>query len=404
MKDLHSIRNDFPLLAAQSNNRPVIYFDTACQSLRPRQVIDAINRYYLEEPACAGRSMHHLAAAVTRDMDLTRSLLAKHFNAARKEEIIFTRNTTEGINLVANSLNFKPGDVVLISDKEHNSNLLPWQRLSQKLGVIVKNVPSLPDNSFDLAAYDQLLDEQVKLVSFYYTSNLDGVTIPAEEIIKRAHRVGALVLLDAAQTAPHRKLNLKALGVDFLALSGHKMLGPSGMGILYGRYSLLEKMEPFLVGGDTVSSTTYTTGEFLPPPAKFEAGLQDYAGIIGMGAAVKYLESIGYDTIQKQEQILNDHLTHTTSDIADLHLIGPSEARSRGGIFTFYIEGLDSHRIALMLDQMANIIVRSGQHCVHSWFHARGLAGSVRASMYFYNTLEEADLFVTNLRKIRKVL
>ncbi|MGB8253492.1 MAG: aminotransferase class V-fold PLP-dependent enzyme, partial [Anaerolineaceae bacterium] len=386
-----------------SGNKPLVYFDTACQSLRPRQVIDSINRYYLEESACGGRSMHHLAADVTRDVDLTRGIVKKHLNAKRKEEIIFTRNTTEGINLVANSLDFKAGDVVLISDKEHNSNLLPWQRLAQKSGVIIKIIPSLPDNTFDLTTFAQLLDERVKLVSLYFTSNLDGVTIPAEEIIKKAHHQGALVLLDAAQTAPHRKIDLKALGVDFLALSGHKMLGPSGMGILYGKYALLEKMEPFLVGGDTVSSTTYTTSEFLPPPAKFEAGLQDYAGIIGMGAAIKYLDSIGFDAIQKQELLLNEHLTRETQDIDGMHLIGPDDSRLRGGIFTFYIDKLDSHRVALMLDQMANIIVRSGQHCVHSWFHARGITSSVRASLYFYNTLEEAELFVTSLRKIRKV-
>ncbi len=404
MKDIQSLRDDFPLLNNQPKSKPVVYFDTACQSLRPRQVLDAINRYYLEESACGGRSMHHLAAAVTHDIDLTRNTLAKHLTANRKEEIIFTRNTTEGINLVANSLAFKAGDVILISDKEHNSNLLPWQRLARKSGVVVKIIPSLPDNTFDLAAFEKLLDERVKLVSLYYTSNLDGVTIPAEEIVKKAHQIGALVLLDAAQTAPHRKINLKSIGVDFLALSGHKMLGPSGMGVLFGKYTLLEKLEPFLVGGDTVSSTTYTTGEFLPPPAKFEAGLQDYAGIIGMGAAVKYLESIGFDTIQKQEFILNKYLTRETMDIEGLHLIGPNDAHLRGGIFTFFIDNLDSHRIALMMDQMANIIIRSGQHCVHSWFHAHGISGSVRASLYFYNTLEEAELFVTNLRKIRKVL
>ncbi|MGA9398587.1 MAG: aminotransferase class V-fold PLP-dependent enzyme [Anaerolineaceae bacterium] len=403
MKDIQSVREDFPILARHSGNKPLVYFDTACQSLRPRQVIDSINRYYLEESACGGRSMHHLAADVTRDVDLTRGIVKKHLNAKRKEEIIFTRNTTEGINLVANSLDFKAGDVVLISDKEHNSNLLPWQRLAQKSGVIIKIIPSLPDNTFDLTTFAQLLDERVKLVSLYFTSNLDGVTIPAEEIIKKAHHQGALVLLDAAQTAPHRKIDLKALGVDFLALSGHKMLGPSGMGILYGKYALLEKMEPFLVGGDTVSSTTYTTSEFLPPPAKFEAGLQDYAGIIGMGAAIKYLDSIGFDAIQKQELLLNEHLTRETQDIDGMHLIGPDDSRLRGGIFTFYIDKLDSHRVALMLDQMANIIVRSGQHCVHSWFHARGITSSVRASLYFYNTLEEAELFVTSLRKIRKV-
>jgi cysteine desulfurase/selenocysteine lyase len=404
MKALNSFREDFPLLSGRSGDKALVYFDTACQSLRPREVIDAINKYYLDQSACAGRSMHHLAAAVTQGVDNSRSILAKHMNANRKEEIIFTRNTTEGINLVANSLAFKSGDVILISDKEHNSNLLPWQALVKKSGVVVKIVPTHPDNTFDMTAFERLLDEKVKLVSFCYTSNLDGVTFPAEEIIKKAHGNGALVLLDAAQTAPHRRLNLKVLDVDFLALSGHKMLGPSGMGVLYGKYDVLEKMEPFLVGGDTVSSTTYTSGDFLPPPAKYEAGLQDYAGIFGLGAAVKYIEKIGYDSIQKQELIINEYFTRETQDIEGFHLIGPTDPHLRGGIFTFYIDRLDSHRIALMLDQMANIIVRSGQHCVHSWFNSRKIAGSVRASVYFYNTLDEAELFVTSLRKIRKVL
>lgn len=404
MKNISAFREDFPLLVSTSKKKPIIYFDTACQSLRPQQVINAINRYYVEEPACAGRSMHHLAAAVTQEVDLSRGILAKHLNANRKEEIIFTRNTTEGINLVANAMQFNSGDVILLSDKEHNSNLIPWQRLAKRRGVIVKIVPSLSDNRFNMAVFEKMLDERVKLVAMYYTSNLDGVTIPAKDIIKKAHQTGARVLLDAAQAAPHRKLNLKNLDVDYLAFSGHKMLGPSGVGILFGKYSLLEKLEPFMVGGDTVASSTYTDCEYLPPPAKFEAGLQDYAGIIGLGAAIDYLNTVGFDEIQKQELLLNEHLTRETKDIEGLHIIGPEDAESRGGIFTFYIDQLDSHRIALMLDQMANIIVRSGQHCVHSWFHAHGITGSVRASMYFYNTIEETDLLITSLRKIRKVL
>ena len=245
---------------------------------------------------------------------------------------------------------------------------------------------------------------KVRLVSFGYTSNLDGVTIPAEEIIKKAHRSGALVMLDAAQAAPHRKINVKTLDVDFLALSGHKMLGPSGTGVLYGKYQLLERMEPFLVGGDTVASSTYDTCEFLPPPEKFEAGLQDYAGIMGMGAAAKYLQDVGFEAIQKQELLINECITTEIKDIPGLKLIGPADPKLRGGIVSFTIEGIDSHRIALMLDQMANIMVRSGQHCVHSWFNAHHIQGSVRASAYFYNTLEEAVLFAANLKKIRKVL
>jgi cysteine desulfurase/selenocysteine lyase len=404
MINLAACREDFPLLSVKLNQMPLAYFDTACQSLRPKVVMDAINRYYVEEPACAGRSMHHLAAAVTRDVDQARSIVAKHLNTSRKEEVIFTRNTTEAINLVANSLGLKSDDVILISDKEHNSNLIPWQRLVKRSRVIVKIIPSLPDNQFDLAAYERLLDGQVKLVSLYHTSNLDGVSIPVQEVIQKAHKQGAIVLIDAAQSAPHQNLNVKALDVDFLAFSGHKMLGPSGTGVLYGKYKLLEKLEPFLVGGDTVSSSTYDSCEFLPPPAKFEAGLQNYSGIIGLGAAIQYLTEIGFDVIHKQELLLNDYITRETRGIDGLHLIGPLDAHHRGGIFSFYIDKLDHHRIALMLDQMAGVIVRSGQHCVHSWFHAHRIPGSVRASLYFYNTLEEAELLVTSLHKIRKVL
>ncbi len=400
--DLKKIRQDFPLL--QEGNKKIAYFDNACQSLRPRQVLEAINQYYLKSSACSGRSMHSLAAEVTRRCDEARGAVAKFLNAAKKEEIVFTRNTTEGINLVANSLDWQKDDVVVISDKEHNSNLIPWQALARKKGVKIKIVPTCQDNTFDLQAFDNALEGQVKLVSLGFTSNLDGITIPAAEIIKRAHQKGSLVMLDAAQTAPHQKINVKALDVDFLAFSGHKMLGPSGTGVLYGKYSLLERLEPFLVGGDTVATSTYDSCEFLPPPEKFEAGLQDYAGIMGLGAAVKYLEGVGFDAIQKQEHLLNEWITAELRDFPRLKLIGPRDPALRGGIFSFYLEGVDSHRIALMLDQMASVEVRSGQHCVHSWFNAKNIKGSVRASLYFYNTQEEAELFVSSLKKIGKVL
>lgn len=402
--NIQKIRQDFPMLQEKSGRKPIVYFDTACQSLRPQSVIDAIDQYYIKSSACSGRSMHQLAAEVTRRCDETRTGLAKFLNAAKKDEVVFTRNTTEGINLVANSLNLQPGDVVLISDKEHNSNLIPWQRLVKKNGITFKIIPSKEDNTFDLAAYEKMLDKSVKLVSVGYTSNLDGVSLPVGEIIKKAHANGSLTLVDAAQTAPHRQINVKALDVDFLAFSGHKMLGPSGTGVLYGKYALLEKIDPFLVGGDTVASSTYETCEFLPPPEKFEAGLQDYAGIFGLGAAVKYLQDVGFDNIQKQELAINEAITKGIQDVEGLHLIGPADPHLRSGIVTFYIDGIDSHRIALMLDQMAGVEVRSGQHCVHSWFNAHNIKGSVRASIYFYNTLEEADVLIANLHKVRKVL
>ena len=402
--NLSEVRKDFPLLNSPAGQKQVIYLDSACQSLRPRQVIDAVTNYYVRYSACSGRSMHQLAAAVTNQCDEARTQIARFIGAARKEEIVFTRNTTEGINLVANSLELHPGDVVLITGKEHNSNLIPWQMLVKKVGIRLQILPPLPDGTFDLAAYEKALATPVKLVSFGYSSNLDGVILPAEKIVKLAHSHGTLVLLDAAQTAPHHNINVRALDVDFLAFSGHKLLGPSGTGVLYGKYKLLEALSPFLVGGDTVASSTYETCEFLPVPEKFEAGLQDYAGIIGLGEAVRYVQAVGFDAIQKQELLLNRCLTDGTVDIPGFHLIGPANPALRGGIFTFYIDGIDSHRIALMLDQMANICVRSGQHCVHSWFNERHIKGSVRASVYFYNSQEEVELFVENLKKIRKVL
>lgn len=348
--------------------------------------------------------MHHLADQVTHECDLARTILAKFINARKKEEIIFTRNTTEGINLVAFSLGLKKGDVVLLSEKEHNSNLLPWQVIARKYGIQIKISPLNADNTFDMESFNKNLNQKVKLVSLGFTSNLDGVSIPASEIIKTSHKNGSLVLLDAAQTAPHQKVDVRALDVDFLAFSGHKMLGPSGTGVLFGKYELLEKLDPFMTGGETVVATTFESHQFLPPPEKFEAGLQDYAGIIGLGEAVRYIQSIGFQEIQEQETLLNQMITNEILDIPRLKLIGPVDPELRGGIVSFYLEDVDSHQIALMLDQMAGIMVRSGQHCVHSWFNAHHIKGSVRASLYFYNTQAEVQLFVENLKKIVKVV
>lgn len=402
--NIKSIRQDFPLLQESLGNKPIIYLDNACQSLRPQSVINAITDYYRCYSACGGRSMHRLAEAVTQKCDETRSIIARFITAKRKEEIVFTRNTTEGINLVANSLGLKKGDVVVISDKEHNSNLIPWQVLKRKIGIEYKIAPTKENNTFDLEAFSGLMNERVKLVSLGFTSNLDGMTIPASDVIKIAHEVGSLVLLDAAQTAPHHKIDVQVLDVDFLAFSGHKMLAPSGTGVLYGKYRLLEKLDPFLVGGDTVSSSTYESHEFLPPPEKFEAGLQDYAGIIGLGEAVRYLEKVGFEAIVEQEQSLNKFIIDEIVNIPKLKIIGDQNPNLRSGIISFYIEGVDSHQIAIMLDQSANIMVRSGQHCVHSWFASKQITGSVRASVYFYNTLEEADVFVKSLKKVLRVL
>lgn len=396
--DAEKIRKDFPILQKKFSGKPLIYFDSGCMSLKPQCVLDAMNSYYTEYTACVGRSAHRSGRLATEEYAKAREKIAKFINA-KPDEIIFTRNTTEGINLIANCLDFKSGDVVLTTDKEHNSNLLPWQLLKEK-GVKHGICSSSTDGCFDFENFEKNICKSIKLVSMVHTSNVDGVTIPAKDIIERAHENKSLVLLDAAQSAPHKKIDVKKLDADFIAFSGHKMLGPTGIGVLYGKYALLEKLKPFMVGGNTVKNTTYETHEFLAPPAKFEAGLQNYAGAIGFGAAVEYLQKIGMDSIESHELELNKIVTNGISEISGLKILGPQNPELRSGIVSFIIDKMDNHYIAQMLDKLENIAIRSGQHCVHSWFNSKKLAGSARASLYLYNTKEEAKIFVETLKKI----
>lgn len=402
--DTRKIRLDFPSLWKKWNGKYPIYFDNACMTLKPKQVMEAMNEYYNEYPVCGGRSIHKMAKKVDERVIEAREKFQKFLNASRSEEIIFTKNTTEGINLVANSLEFKKGDIVLTTDREHNSNLIPWQVQVRKNGIRHIVVYSNPDNTFNIEEFEEIMsmNRNVHLVSMVHTSNLDGYTIPAKEIIKIAHEHNALVMLDGAQSAPHKPVDVKALNVDFFAFSIHKMLGPTGMGVLYGKHHLLEELAPFIVGGDTVSDTTYEGAKFLPPPEKFEAGLQNYAGIIGCGAAVDYLNNAGLSNIEKHEKRLNEMITEGIKDFHGLKIIGPQKPHLRGGIISFTVEmlkGGDAHDIALVLDETENIEVRSGAFCVHSWFNYRKCEAAVRASLYLYNTGEEAKKFIDVLGK-----
>ncbi|MFA6177311.1 MAG: cysteine desulfurase [Candidatus Paceibacterota bacterium] len=400
MLDIYKIRQDFKLL--NGKNAP-IYLDSGCMSLKPDVVVEAMNDYYFNYPACAGRSAHKLGDKVTKKVKEARGLIAKFINAKDENEIIFTRNTTEGINLLANSLGLQKGDIVLISDKEHNSNLVPWLLLRDRVGIVVKIIPSNEDGSFNLDNFSKLITG-VKLVSIVHTSNLDGVTNPAKEIIEIAHKNNTLVCLDVAQSIPHKKIDVQDLDVDFLAFSGHKMLGPTGTGVFYGKSKLLERLSPFLVGGDTVEFSTYDNYKMLPIPDKFEAGLQNYAGIIGFGEAVKYLSQFDFNDIREHELKLNTYITSELRKIPQIKIIGPEDPKYRSGIIDFYIEGMDMHKFAIMLDEMANIEIRSGQHCVHSWFADKKCLNSARVSLYLYNTIEEAEAFIINLNKIIKIL
>jgi len=402
--DIQKIRLDFPALWKKWNGKYPIYFDNACMTLKPKQVMDAMNEYYNEYPVCGGRSIHKMAKKVDEKVTEAREKFQKFLGASCPEEIIFTRNTTEGLNLVANSLELKEGDIVLTTDREHNSNLIPWQIQAHKRGIKHIVVYSNQDNTFNLPEFEEIMskNKNVRLVSMVHTSNLDGYTIPAKEIIKIAHEHNALVMLDGAQSAPHKPVDMKALDVDFFALSVHKMLGPTGMGVLYGKHHLLSELAPFIVGGDTVSDTTYEGAKFLPPPEKFEAGLQNYAGIIGCGAAVDYLNNIGLSNIEEHEKQLNTIITSGIRDMHGLKIIGPEEPHLRGGIISFTVEmlkGGDAHDIALVLDETENIEVRSGAFCVHSWFNYRKCEAAVRASLYLYNTEEEARKFIDVLGK-----
>lgn len=394
------IRGDFPILSRRINDRSVVYFDNACMSLRPKAVVEAINGYYLEYSGCAGREAHHFGATTTRAYASAREAVQQYIGARRSSEILFVRNTTEGINIVANILPFKPGDAVLCSDIEHNSNLLPWQILRQRKGVDHRIFHTAPDTTFDWDSFRRKLDGSVKLVAIPHTSNLSGVTFPVKDIIREAHRVGALVLIDAAQGMLYRDIDVQELDADFLAFSGHKMLGPTGSGVLYAKEALLKTLPCFLVGGETVLDTTYTDFTLGDAPDRFEAGLQDYAGAIGLAAAISYLDSIGGKAIKKQVHELNSLATEELSKTKGIKLIGPRDPGQRTGILNFCVEGMAPSDVSYLLNQGANIMTRSGRHCVHSWYNARGLSGSIRASFSFYNTPEEVEFFVWTLRDI----
>jgi len=397
--NIEKIRKDFPSLQQKINGKPIIYFDNACVTLRPRQVVEAMNEYYLKYPSCAGRTIHKFGKMVTEKCQEARKTVAK-FIGANTEEIVFTKNTTEGINLVAHSFGLKKGDIVLTTDREHNSNLLPWQILSRNIGIRHEIVFSEEDMTFDLETFEKIINRRIKLVSMFYTSNLDGYTIPAKEIVEIAHDHGVLVMLDGAQSVPHKPIDAKKLDVDFLAFSGHKMLGPSGIGVLYGKYHLLEKLNPFLVGGDTVQTSTYTSHTLMNPPEKFEAGLQNYPSAIGLASAVRYVEKIGRKNIERYETKLNKFMSDYLINQEGVKIIGPLSPELRSGIISFNIKGINSHDVAKILDERANIMIRSGQHCVHSWFKAHRIDGSARVSVYLYNTKEEAQVFIENLEAL----
>ena len=401
--DIEKIRRDFPLLEKGIDGKPVIYMDSACMALKPVQVIEAMNSYYNDFPGCAGRSIHKLSNMVEQARNSARKKVKDFVGAKKQEEIIFTRNTTEGLNLVFNSLSLQKGDVVMTTDREHNSNLVPAQMIEKTRGIEHRVVLSNNEYEFNMETLKDMLGPEVKLVSFVYSSNLDGYTLPVKEIIKACHDNNTLVMLDAAQAVPHHELEVKKLGVDFLAFSGHKMCGPTGTGALYVKEEHYDKLSPFITGGETVEWSTYEGHGFLKPPERFEAGLQNYSGEIGLGAACDYLKNVGIKNIEKHESALTVQLDNGLKNIDGTEIVGVKDPSKRAGITSFNIHGMPYHDIAMILDNNHNIMLRSGQHCVHSWFKCHDIEGSVRASLYLYNTSEEIEAFIEAIQKIVKL-
>jgi cysteine desulfurase / selenocysteine lyase len=393
-------RGDFSALRPREDHPTPVYLDSACMSLVPDAVLRAMEEYYRDFPGCAGRSLHRFSEEVGRRYEAARTGFARFLGRADPRGVVFVRNATEAINLVAQGLSYRKGDRVLVSDREHNSNLVVWQRLAAERGIRVETLALADNGVFDGDALEEKLSRGVRLVSFFHTSNLDGRSLPVREITERAHDHGALVLFDGCQAAPHLRVDLDRLGVDFYAVSAHKMLGPTGIGVLAAAPGPVAELRPLLLGGETVEWSTLTAHELRPPPHRFEAGLQNYAGVIGAHAAITYLNAVGLEEIESRQTDLNVRVTRALAGERRLRLLGPADPHERPSIFAFALEGIDPHDAAVFLDEGYDVMVRSGMHCVHSWYEQRGLSGSVRASFYFYNDRHDADTLVRGVEEM----
>ncbi|MEJ5241088.1 MAG: cysteine desulfurase [Anaerolineales bacterium] len=403
--DVLRVRQDFPVLAREVRpGVPLIYLDSTATSQKPRQVIEAMDRFYRFSNANIHRGVHTLAEEATALYEEARAKIARFIHAPSPRQLIYTRNTTEAINLVAYAWGrafLRPGDRLLLTEMEHHSNLVPWYLLAQERGVQIDFVPLTADGQLDLEAYRRLLERGPKLVAFTHMSNVLGTINPAKEMIALAHQAGAIVLLDGAQSVPHFPVDVQDLDVDFLAFSGHKMCGPTGIGILYGKMHLLEAMPPFLGGGDMIRAVHL--GSFVPNevPYKFEAGTPAIAEAIGLGAAVDYLQSVGMQAIAAYEHELTAYALDRLEEVPGLHLLGP-EATQKGGVASFTFDGVHPHDVAQVLDRYG-IAVRAGHHCAQPLHERFGIPATTRASFYLYTTKEEIDKLVEGLYQVKKL-
>ncbi len=399
------IRKDFPILSRQVHGKPLVYLDSTASSQKPVAVIEAMSTYYETTHANVHRGVYEISEEATTRMEKARVKIARFINARQSKQVIFTRNTTESINLVAYSwgnTNIAAGDLIVLTELEHHSNLIPWQLLAQRKGARLEFVPITDEGLLRLDIYEQLLQQQPKLVAFTHMSNVLGTINPAQQMIAQAHAAGATVLLDAAQSVPHLPVDVQSLDIDFLCFSGHKMLGPTGIGILYGKRELLEAMPPFMGGGEMIRKVGLRESTWNDLPWKFEAGTPAIAEAIGLGAAVDYLTELGMENVQRHEQEITAHAMEQLQAVPELTIYGPEAAR-RGGVVSFTLADIHAHDLASILDQEVGVAIRAGHHCAQPLLDRLGLVATARASFYVYTIPEDIDVLVQGLHKALRI-
>lgn len=397
--DIEKIRKDFPLLEQEMNGKPIIFLDSAASSQKPAQVIDRLNDYYRTGHANVHRGVYQLSQEATTAFEEARELVRQFINAPSEKEVIFVRGCTEGINLVASSYGRKfinQGDAVLITAMEHHSNIVPWQMICEERGAELRVAPVNDAGEIDLDALYALLDERVKIVSLVHVSNALGTVNPVKAIIDRAHELNIPVLVDGAQAIPHTQVDVQALDADFYTFSGHKMFGPTGIGVLYGKEKWLEQMPPYHGGGEMIKTVTFEKTTYNELPHKFEAGTPDISGVIGLGEAVKYMQSVGYDNISRHEHELLSYATEQLKQIEGLRIIGT--AREKASVVSFIVEGVHPYDLGAILDKLG-IAVRTGHHCTQPLMARYEIPGTVRASFAFYNNKADIDALVAGINR-----
>lgn len=398
--DVEAIRADFPILSRRMGQWPLVYLDSANTSQKPRAVVDALAEHYLQHNANVARAMHTLGAEATEAYESGRSRIARFIGAAAAEEIVFTKNASEALNLAAHTLGSRlgPGDEVVVSVMEHHSNIVPWQLMCERTGATLRWFDITDDGRLDLdkALAENLINERTKVVSVTWISNVLGTINPVRTIVDAAHAVGATVVVDASQGVPTRPTDVAIMGADLLAFTGHKMLGPTGIGVLWGRYDLLESLPPFLGGGEMIEVVKMSGSTYAPPPYRFEAGTQPIAQVVGLAAAIDYLEAVGMDRIAAYEDGITGYALQRLTDLDGVSILGPTELRDRGSAISFTVDGIHPHDLMQLLDSRG-IAVRGGHHCARPLHERLGIQSSTRASAYLYTTPAEIDALVEGL-------